>query len=100
MDAIHSTLIDFERVFKTMYYLYIVRCVDDTLYTGITTDLDRRIIEHNESAKGARYTKARRPVTLVYSKKCRNRVSASKQEWRIKQMTREQKNELVGSLGV
>jgi putative endonuclease len=80
-----------------MYHLYIVRCADDTLYTGITTDLERRIVEHNESPKGARYTRARRPVTLVYSKKCRNRISASKQEWNIKQMTREQKNELVSS---
>ena len=52
-----------------MYYVYILKCADKTLYTGITTDLKRRIAEHNSSKLGAKYTSSRRPVTLVYSKK-------------------------------
>ncbi|MCD6211930.1 MAG: GIY-YIG nuclease family protein, partial [Sulfurovum sp.] len=50
-----------------MYYVYIVKCADDTLYTGISTQLERRIEEHNSSDKGAKYTRVRRPVELVYS---------------------------------
>ena len=71
-----------------MYYLYILECADKTLYTGITVDLQRRVKEHNTSKLGAKYTKARRPVKLVYSKKFRNRSTASKAESRIKQMSR------------
>ena len=61
-----------------MYYLYILKCADKTLYTGITTDLKRRIGEHNSSKLGAKYTSSRIPVELVYSKKFKNRSSASK----------------------
>lgn len=78
-----------------MYYLYILKCADETLYIGITTDLDRRVKEHNTSKRGAKYTKARRPVKLVYSKKFRNRSTASKAEAKMKQMTREEKLGLV-----
>lgn len=78
-----------------MYYLYILKCVDSTLYTGITTDVARRVIEHNESPKGAKYTKARRPVELVYSAEFENRSEATKEELRIKKMTREGKLKLV-----
>ncbi len=74
-----------------MYYLYILECADKSLYTGITVDLERRIKEHNESAEGAKYTRARRPVKLVYSKKFRNRSTASKAEAKMKQMTRSEK---------
>lgn len=77
-----------------MYHLYILKCVDGTLYTGITTDLDRRIHEHNTSPRAAKYTRARRPVELVYSKKFRNRSTASKAESRVKRLTREQKFQL------
>ena len=48
-----------------MYFVYILECADGTLYTGITTDLERRLDEHNNSSKGAKYTRARRPVVLV-----------------------------------
>jgi putative endonuclease len=68
------------------YYLYILKCYDQTLYTGITTDLDRRIKEHNFSDLGARYTRSRRPVKLVYSKKFKNRSLATKEELRIKKL--------------
>jgi len=78
-----------------MYYLYILRCADKTLYTGITVDLKRRIEEHNTSKLGARYTSARRPVKLVYSKKFRNRSLASKEENRIKSLSRKDKLQLV-----
>jgi putative endonuclease len=78
-----------------MYYLYIIKCADKTLYTGITTDLKRRIIEHNSSKLGARFTSSRRPVKLVYSKKFKNRSIASKEEARIKKLKRIEKLKLV-----
>jgi len=79
-----------------MYFVYLLRCVDDTLYTGITTDLVRRIEEHNSSDKGAKYTRIRRPVTLVYSEKHADRSLASKREYEIKKkMTRIQKLALI-----
>ncbi len=80
-----------------MYYVYIVRCADDTLYTGIATELERRIEEHNSSDKGAKYTRARRPVTLVYSETHADRSLASKREYVIKKkMSREDKLLLIG----
>ncbi|MFC1756524.1 GIY-YIG nuclease family protein [Patescibacteria group bacterium] len=78
-----------------MYYLYILKCADKTLYTGITTDLDRRISEHNDTKLGAKYTSSRKPVKLVYSKKFKNRSSASKEETRIKKLKKPQKLELI-----
>lgn len=78
-----------------MYYLYILKCVDDTLYTGITVDLERRLKEHNFSNLAAKYTRARRPVKLVYSKKFHNRSLASKAENKIKQLPRAEKMKLI-----
>ena len=78
-----------------MYFLYILRCHDKTLYTGVTTDLERRIKEHNSSKLGAKYTHARRPVKLVYSKKFKNRSTASKAEAKIKTLSRNQKLEII-----
>jgi len=74
-----------------MYYVYILKCKDGTLYTGITTDLERRIVEHNSSKLGAKYTRARRPVKLIYSRKFRNRSTASRQEAEIKRLSRAEK---------
>jgi putative endonuclease len=74
-----------------MWHVYMVECRDGTLYTGITTNVGRRIEEHNGSGGGAKYTQARRPVKLVYSKKLANRSEASKEEYRIKQLSREDK---------
>lgn len=79
-----------------MYYLYILECSDDTLYTGITTNLKRRIVEHNENKLGAKYTASRRPVKLVYSKKFKNRSLALKAEAEIKKLKRIKKLELIG----
>jgi len=78
-----------------MYTIYIVQCSDNTLYTGIAKDLDRRIDEHNSSDKGAKYTKARRPVTLVYHEVCADRSAASKREYAIKKMSRKKKEDLI-----
>lgn len=82
-----------------MYTLYLLQCADQTLYTGITVDLKRRIHEHNHSKLGAKYTRGRRPVKLVYSKKFRNRSSASKAESRIKRLSRVEKLELARIIG-
>lgn len=80
-----------------MYYIYIIQCADDTLYTGITTELERRVEEHNSSDKGAKYTRVRRPVALVYSEEHSDRSSASKREYEIKKkMSRAEKLELIG----
>ena len=78
-----------------MYHTYIVKCADGTLYTGITTNLKRRVTEHNDNKLGAKYTAARRPVKLVFSKKFMNRSNACKEEARIKKMKRFKKLELV-----
>ncbi len=77
------------------YFVYILECSDSTLYTGITTDIDRRLDEHNNSDKGAKYTKLRRPVKLVYSEMQDDRSSASKREYAIKKLTRNKKLILI-----
>ncbi len=80
-----------------MYFVYILKCADDTLYTGIATELKRRIEEHNGSGKGAKYTRIRRPVSLVYSEEYPDRSAASKREYEIKKkMSRAEKLELIG----
>lgn len=79
------------------YFVYMLKCSDNTLYTGIATDVSRRLGEHNNSEKGAKYTKVRRPVELVYFEESENRSSASKREYEIKKMTREKKLELVNA---
>ena len=78
-----------------MYYLYILQCADDTLYAGITVDPDRRVAQHNIGKYGARYTRVRRPVKLVYTKKFRNRSTASKAEARMKALSRTEKLSLI-----
>ena len=80
-----------------MYHLYILKCSDKTLYTGIAMDLARRVKEHNTSKLGAKYTRGRRPVKLVYSKKFRNRSLAAKAESQIKQMSRIEKFVVIAS---
>ncbi len=80
---------------NSAYFVYVVQCTDDTYYTGITTDLTRRIEEHNTSPKGARYTRTRRPVVLRYSEKYPNKSEALKREMAIKKMKRAAKIELI-----
>jgi putative endonuclease len=79
----------------TEWFVYIVQCVDNSLYTGITTDLERRINEHNTSPKGAKYTKTRRPVNLVYSEPTVDRASACRRECQIKKLSRKEKLNLI-----
>ena len=78
-----------------MTYTYIVKCRDGSLYTGWTTDLDRRVKAHNEGT-GARYTKSRRPVELVYHETFETKEEAMRREYAIKQLTRAQKLALIG----
>ena len=80
---------------QSSWKVYMLRCSDGTLYTGITTDLQRRLDEHNSSTLGAKYTKTRRPLQLVYYESCDSRIDASKREYAIKQLTRKQKLELI-----
>jgi putative endonuclease len=80
---------------KQAYSVYILECADGTYYTGITTDLARRIDEHNHSGKGARYTRARRPVTLRYHETCADKSHALKREITIKRLTRTAKTHLI-----
>lgn len=79
------------------WYVYIVECADGSLYTGITTDVDRRLLEHNYSFKSAKYTRSRRPVRLVWTKEVANRSEASKEECRIKRLKRKEKMKLIKS---
>ncbi|MFO0955726.1 MAG: GIY-YIG nuclease family protein [Candidatus Saccharibacteria bacterium] len=78
-----------------MYHLYILRCADDTLYTGIARDLDRRLVEHNTSKIGAKYTRSRRPVRLVYARVYSNRSAALRAEAATKKLKRSQKLALI-----
>lgn len=78
-----------------MRFVYIVRCNDDTLYTGIAKDLEKRISDHNTSVVWAKYTKSRRPVTLVWNKKVKDRIVAAKLEYKIKRFDRERKKKLI-----
>lgn len=77
------------------WYVYIVQCSDLSLYTGVTTDLLRRIDEHNQGDKGARYTRARRPVSLVYFEQTDSRATAGKREHALKQHPVEQKRQVI-----
>jgi len=78
-----------------MWHIYILKCSDGSLYTGITTDISRRIIEHNSSPKGAKYTRGRRPVKLVYKENLENKSEASKREIVIKNMSKFEKLKLI-----
>ena len=76
------------------WFVYLVRCADTTLYCGVTNDLVRRLAAHG-TPRGAKYTRARGPVRLVYARKCRGKRAAMRLEYRIKQLTRRQKLALV-----
>lgn len=77
-----------------MWYVYILKCENNTLYTGVTTDLNRRFTEHKIS-KGAKYTKANKPEEILYSEQFKNRSDACKRETQIKSWKREKKLELI-----
>lgn len=77
-----------------MYYVYILECRDGTLYTGYTTDVSRRLSEHNKGV-GAKYTRGRGPCTLVYSSTHSSKSEALREEYRIKQLSRSEKLDLI-----
>lgn len=77
-------------------FVYILKCADGTYYTGWTTDPERRVRTHN-SGKGAKYTRSRRPVELVYLEEYDDKISAQKREYAIKRLSRSEKEELIGS---
>ena len=76
------------------WYVYMLRCCDGSLYTGYTDDVDRRLACHN-SGKGAKYTRSRLPVALVYSEECTDKSAALKREFAIKQLTKAQKESII-----
>lgn len=77
------------------WFVYIVKCSDSSLYCGVTTDLDRRIEEHNSTSKGSKYVRSRRPAKLVYFEKAENRSRAQSRESAIKSLRRIQKLDLI-----
>ena len=79
----------------SVWHIYILRCRDGSLYAGITTDLQRRVHEHNHTSQGARYTRARRPVELAYSEEVDSRSAACRREWEIRQLKSTQKTQLI-----
>ncbi len=79
---------------KTNWYLYMVRCADDTIYTGISIDVSARVTKHN-SGRGAKYTSTRLPVRLIYSESQPDRISAMKREVQVKRWSRKMKEDLV-----
>jgi putative endonuclease len=84
---------------QQVWQVYVVRCADGTLYTGVAVDVARRVAQHNGEHgvgnHGARYTRARRPVTLVYAERAASRSAACRREYRIKQLTRREKLALI-----
>ena len=78
-----------------MNIVYLLRCADGTLYCGWTTDMEARLKAHN-AGKGAKYTRSRRPVALVYTEEYEDRHEALSREWHIKRMTRAEKERLLG----
>lgn len=79
---------------ESVWYLYILRCGDGTLYTGITTDVEKRLEAHR-SGKGAKYTRGRIPLELIYREKCGSHSDALKRELTVKKLSREQKEMLL-----
>ena len=80
------------------WYVYIVQCRDNTLYTGISTDPETRLAEHNTGQNGAKYTRARRPVSLLYTEPAASRSAALKREIAIKRLSRQAKLALINKV--
>lgn len=78
------------------WFVYLLRCADDTLYCGVCTDVERRVAEHNTSPRAARYTRARRPVSLAWQQGLESRSDACREEARIKRLSRAAKERLIG----
>jgi putative endonuclease len=80
---------------RAVWFVYLLQCRDDTLYCGIAKDPARRLAEHNSADKGAKYTRGRRPVRLVYTEEAPSRAKATQREGRIKKMSRREKMALI-----
>lgn len=81
------------------WYVYILRCSDDTLYTGVTTDIDRRFKEHKEGKTGAKYTRSRFPLEIVFRETWASRSEAQVREAQIKRLSRPEKKLLIKKRG-
>ncbi|MFT4965891.1 MAG: putative endonuclease, partial [Colwellia sp.] len=77
------------------WWVYLLRCNDNSLYAGVTTDIHRRLDEHNNSKLGAKYTRARRPVSLAYLEAASNKSTACQKEYQIRHLTKFKKEQLV-----
>jgi putative endonuclease len=77
------------------WFMYVVRCSDGTLYTGITKDIKKRVLEHNYGTRGAKYTKSRRPVQLIYRRECESHSHALKEEWAFKKLRKAKKERII-----
>lgn len=83
---------------KQHWYVYLLRCADNSLYCGITTDITRRLSEHNHSNKlGAKYTRVRRPVVIAYHEPCQSRQQACRREYQVKRLSKVKKEALVAN---
>ena len=83
---------------QSTWYVYLVRCADHSLYCGVTTDISRRVNEHNLDNKlAAKYTRTRRPVSLAYFEQCESRQAACRREYQIKQLTKLKKEQLINA---
>jgi putative endonuclease len=84
---------------QAQWFVYMLRCADNSLYTGVTTDIERREKEHNsKTASAAKYTRVRQPVKVVYQEQAEDRSSACKREWAIKKLSKIRKEALVDAL--
>jgi len=81
---------------SNVWYMYVVRCADGTLYTGITKNISRRLNEHNYGMKGAKYTRSRRPVELLYTREYETHSAAASAEYRFKRLKRSEKLKVIG----
>lgn len=82
---------------RTMYYIYMLRCESDLLYTGITTDVERRFKEHKDGNKGAKYTKAHKPLGVEAVWETESKIAAAKLEYKIKQLSKAEKEDLIAN---
>lgn len=80
---------------RSGWFVYVLRCRDGTFYTGITTDLVRRLAQHNDGMRGARYTRARRPVALVHAEPAASRSAAARREYQLRHLSAAAKRALI-----
>ena len=81
------------------WFVYMLRCADNSLYTGVTTDVERRLVEHNADKSVTKYTRVRQPVSVAYFEEAESRSEACKREAQLKKLTKKDKEALVGNKG-